>query len=115
MANLVPADQIEALVSARRHSVKHLGRHDTATDTIYILHSEQCRAQTDDLRDCAFSIALDDGVDEDDWDAYHDRPIALAVDSEGFLCPWDVAVEREQPPAWSDHSEPIVYLESGDH
>lgn len=43
MTDLVPADQIEQIVGARRHPLAHLGRAVSAEQTVYILHSQRCK------------------------------------------------------------------------
>ena len=65
----------------------HIGRAVTAEQTVYILHSERCRARTKDLRECAFSIALDGGITEADWGGREDIPVVLGVTLDGDLIP----------------------------
>lgn len=77
MADLVPADEIEQIVGAFRHSHQHLGRAVSAEQTVYILHSERCRDSGIDLRECAYSKALDSGIDMDWWHQYQDRAVVL--------------------------------------
>ena len=78
MTDLVPTDQIERIVGARRHPHQHLGRAVSAEQTVYILHSEKCRDSGTDLRECAYSKALDNGIDLDWWKAHEDKPVVLA-------------------------------------
>lgn len=78
MTDLVPTDQIEQIVGARRHSHQHLGRADSAGQTVYVLHSWKCKDSGIDLRDCEWSLALDRGIDPDDWKGYEDRAVVLA-------------------------------------
>ena len=56
MSTLVPASQIEKIVGIKRDKILHYGRmvSDEDTDTIYILHSQDCVDSTGDLRDCPF-------------------------------------------------------------
>ncbi len=77
MTDLVPTDQIERIVGARRHPHQHLGRAVSAEQTVYILHSERCRDSGIDLRDCAYSKALDNGIDPDWWKGHEDQAVAL--------------------------------------
>lgn len=79
MTELVPPTEIEALVGAKRHPVLHLGRADSATETVYILHSELCRSTGIDLRACVFSQALDRGIDERHWVDQQDRAVVLTL------------------------------------
>ena len=87
MSDLVPADRIETIVGARRHLIDHIGRAVSAEDTVYILHSHACKDSGIDLRDCAFSLALDDGIDPDEWE--QDVATALAITDDGRLVPCD--------------------------
>ncbi|GAB3988819.1 hypothetical protein [Nocardioides marmoraquaticus] len=79
MTNLVPAEDIQRIVGARRHPLFHLGRAASDGETVYILHSKLCRDFGIDLRDCPFSLALDEGIDllGDDWT--EDVPLGLAI------------------------------------
>jgi hypothetical protein len=87
MSDLVPADRIEAIVGARRHLIDHIGRAVSAEDTVYILHSHACKNSGIDLRDCPFSLALDDGIDPTEW--LQDMPTRLAITDDGRLVPSD--------------------------
>lgn len=79
MSDLVPADQIEQIVGIRRHRQAHFGRAVSAEQTVYILHSQRCLESGIDLRECRFSLALDEGIDRDQWTGFEDRPVALGV------------------------------------
>jgi len=85
VADIVPADQIERIVGANRHPYDHIGRAVSATQTVYILHSHECRDSTPDLRTCPYSLALDRGIDVAEWDL--DTPAALTIVN-GRLSPW---------------------------
>lgn len=78
MSNLVPTEQIEQIVGARRHSHQHLGRALSAEQTVYVLHSEKCRGSGIDLRECPYSKALDNGIDMDRWHQYQDRAVVVS-------------------------------------
>lgn len=84
MTDLVPADQIEQLVGARRHQLAHLGRAVSANRMVYILHSQACKDSGIDLRRCAYSEALDDGIDLAEWT--EDQTVTLQVEH-GHLTP----------------------------
>lgn len=90
MTELVDASQIEQLVGAQRHPEEHFGRADSETSTVYILHSEACLSSTPDLRDCEYSIALAQGIQDFYpwmlWEAAQDRPVALRI-ARGYLVP----------------------------
>lgn len=75
MTKLVSPEDIERIVGCKRHADKHFGRIVSSVDTshrdgeyphrqatIYILHSHACRDSGIDLRQCAYSRALDNGV-----------------------------------------------------
>lgn len=79
MSDLVPADRIEAIVGTDRHDVQHLARAVSAEQRVYILHSETCRRDTPDLRECPYSLALDRGIDPNDWKGFEDRPVVVAI------------------------------------
>lgn len=78
MTDLVPTDQIEQIVGARRHPHQHLARAVSAEQTVYILHSETCRDSGIDLRNCAYSTALDNGIDMDWWREHQDVAVVVA-------------------------------------
>jgi hypothetical protein len=79
MTDLVPTDQIERIVGARRHPHQHLGRAVSAEQAVYILHSQECRDRYADLRDCPWSLALDRGIDEYDWSDREDQAVLVRV------------------------------------
>lgn len=84
MSDLVPASDIERIVGADRHPTDHLGRAVSAEQTVYVLHSQACLDSGVDLRDCAYSVALDRGIDTRVW--VQDRPVRLAI-FDGELMP----------------------------
>lgn len=90
MTNQVPAQEIEQIVGAKRHESEHIARAVSAEQTVYILHSEQCRASTPDLRMCPYSLALDKGIEHhvpwNWWRHVPDRPVIVGI-FEGFLVP----------------------------
>ena len=86
MTDLVPADQIEQIVGARRHPTHHLGRAVSGEQTVYILHSAACKDSGLDLRECPFSIALDRGILVGEW--IEDEAVSLVVER-GSLIPLD--------------------------
>ena len=59
MTALEDPDTIEAKVGAKRSKSKHLARFVSEDERIYLMHSAQCVEITSDLRECAFSLALD--------------------------------------------------------
>ena len=79
MSELVPASDIERIVGIARHRQAHYARAITAEQTVYILHSQRCLDTGIDLRDCRFSVALDQGIRESDWEGRFDRPVPLGV------------------------------------
>lgn len=85
MIQIVPPDEIEAHVRARRHPTKHYGRAVSEEVTFYILHSATCLAEEPDLRQCPFSVALDAEVEADYWDWVQDTTIVLGLDNDGEL------------------------------
>jgi hypothetical protein len=80
MTDIVPAQDIERIVGVPRHATEHWGRAVSDEQRVYILHSRECLESGIDLRDCSFSLALDDGIDPFDW--YEDVPVALTLDEQ---------------------------------
>lgn len=87
MSDLVSPDDIERIVGTKRRHDYHVGRAVSAEQTVYILHSHECRDSGRDLRDCPFSIALDRGINERDWSGMEDGPVVLGIDADGSLVP----------------------------
>lgn len=79
MSALVPASEIEQAVGATRHPHQHLGRAVSVEETVYVLHSQRCKDSGIDLRECEWSLALDRGIDLDDWSGHEDRAVVLAI------------------------------------
>lgn len=79
MTDRVPADQIERIVGARRRTHAHLARAVSLEKTVYILHPEECLKQHTDLRLCAFSLALDRGIEMDVWATAQDKPVEVDI------------------------------------
>lgn len=90
MSDIVPADVIEDIVGAKRHETDHFGRAVSTEQTVYILHSQQCKDTTPDLRDCQFSLALDQGIEHPlpwtGWRRVQDQPTRLKI-ARGYLMP----------------------------
>lgn len=77
MTDKVPAEDIEAIVGAKRHPILHIARAVSADQRVYVLHSERCVKQIPDLRDCAYSLALDNGINPDEW--IEDTPVTVRI------------------------------------
>jgi hypothetical protein len=86
MSDLVSADEIEQIVGTVRHQTRHIGRAVSAEETVYVLHSHECKDSGIDLRDCPFSFALDEVIDLDTWEGYQDRAVELRI-RDGMLIP----------------------------
>ena len=84
MTDRVPAEQIEKIVGRKRSDREHYARAVSAEQTVYVLHSRECLALNADLRDCPWSLALDRGIDLDEW--VEDVPLTVYVRS-GRLLP----------------------------
>lgn len=87
MTELVPAEKIETIVGRERHATAHYGRAVSEEDTLYILHSQHCLETRGDLRECIYSLALDNGLRLRDWGRYVDMPMRLAITETGRLVP----------------------------
>lgn len=79
MSDLIPAEDIEQIVGAKRHPLRHLGRAVSETQTVYILHSGNCKASGIDLRMCTYSRLLDLGIEPEAWAGWEDRPVVLGI------------------------------------
>ena len=79
MSDIVPAEDIEWIVGHARHATRHIGRAVSAEQMVYVLHSHECKNSGIDLRDCRFSLALDAGIRDTEWDGFEDRAVALAI------------------------------------
>lgn len=77
MSDVVPAEDIERIVGVPRHPILHIARAVSAEQTVYILHSKSCLDAYDDLRDCPWSLALDNGIDVGQWE--EDAPLAVGI------------------------------------
>lgn len=89
MTDKVPSDKIEEIVGVKRHTLAEIGRSVTAEETFYILHSKLCCDRYDDLRDCPFSLALDNyGIDPEIWDEWRDQPVVIGLVN-GKIAPMD--------------------------
>lgn len=84
MTELVPRQDIETIVGVTRHHSQHWGRAVSKERTVYILHSQECLDEynlcTDsgvDLRDCPYSLALDEGIELEEW--IEDLPVQLRI------------------------------------
>lgn len=80
MTEIVPSEDIEKIVGRRRAQRVHYGRAVSEEQRVYILHSHKCVDSGIDLRDCQFSVALDNGIDLTYWWlGSEDIPVVLAV------------------------------------
>ena len=77
MSDLVDSSSIEAIVGTSRHATAHYGRAISAEQVVFILHSQACLDARADLRTCAFSRALDRGIDPARFP--EDTPVRLAL------------------------------------
>ena len=76
MSQLVPSTDIERIVGAERSQHDHIGRAVSEEQTVYILHSRDCLDSGIDLRECPFSVALDEyGV----WEGREDEAVVLDI------------------------------------
>lgn len=81
MSDLEPAKLVEAIVKEPRQRHIHLGRAVSAESRVYILHSKDCLDRGIDLRECAYSLALDKGIDLAVWGDVQDMTVALVIDN----------------------------------
>lgn len=81
MTAIDPASKIEAIVGAKRHPTRHIARAVSAEQTVYVLHPESCRRLHEDLRNCKYSRALDNGIEKVSaaWMHVQDKPVVVDV------------------------------------
>lgn len=84
MTKSVPAEHIERVVGVPRHPLLHIARAVSAEQRVYVLHSKRCLSERPDLRECPFSLALDNGIHVDQWT--EDEPVAVEI-VDGRLVP----------------------------
>lgn len=77
MSDRVPSDEIEAIVGAKRDPYLHQAKAVSAEQTVYVLHSQACLDSGIGLPMCRFSLALDNGIREDEW--VQDEPTVVKV------------------------------------
>jgi hypothetical protein len=77
MSEIVDASKIEKIVGVKRHARAHFARAVSKEESVYVLHSKNCLEDYEDLRECPFSLALDNGIDVDEW--HQDRPVLVVV------------------------------------
>lgn len=96
MTDLVDPDEIEGIIGFPRHGRLHLAIHDTGGGEVYVMHSQACVDSGIDLRDCEFSLALDDGVARG---FPGDRAVIAQVCYDGRLgwAPWGVLDQWRLP------------------
>ncbi len=87
MTDLVPPEEIERIVGMKRHSTRHYARAVSSEQIVYILHSHTCRESRPDLRECFFSLALDNGIDVSDWAGRMDQPVRVTITKSQHLVP----------------------------
>lgn len=84
MSNLVPTEDIERIVGVDRHWSLHLARAVSAEQKVYVLHSQQCWEECEDapedLKECPYSLALDNGIDESEWMEHEDKPVIVSIE-----------------------------------
>lgn len=83
MTNLIDPGEAEARVGATRAQAQHYGRANTRMRHVYVLHSQDCLDSETDLRECAFSLALDRGIDAAAW--LLDTPVVITIEDDA-LC-----------------------------
>lgn len=93
MTERVDSSRIEQIVGIARHPLRHYARAVSGEQTVYILHSLECLDSGIDLRDCAFSHALDWGIEIGRW--VEDVPVQVEIEA-GRLVPV-AATDGDQP------------------
>lgn len=109
MVKLVDSDKIEAIVGVKRHPTQHWARAVSEEEKIYILHSRDCLDSGRDLTQCPYSLALDRGIDADDWTLGSPVQVIIAGES---LVPI-VKLTRQDFAEWADNEGGIYELLAG--
>ena len=78
---------IQEIVGVERDPEQHIGRAISEHDMVYILHSRKCMETQHDMRDCEFSLELDEGIDLEIWKDFQDQPVYLEIDPDNGLVP----------------------------
>lgn len=87
-----------AIVGVPRHPSRHIAKAVSAEQRVYILHSQECIDSGIDLRECEFSVALDQGIDLDEWWHWQDEALPVTIcDDEGDLLPSVLRPGEEVP------------------
>lgn len=79
-----------AIVGCERDETLHLAFANSSTRRVTVLHSARCVAETQDLRHCSYSDALDKGISQNHWDEYLDRPVVAEISPNGNLVPFPI-------------------------
>lgn len=95
------------LVGAPRDSLCHIARADSERQIVVILHSERCLNHFEDLRDCPFSLSLDQGINEADWRGHEDRPVVVEIEPNGNLVPFPFGTLRSGTPFPLPHAQEV--------
>jgi hypothetical protein len=87
MSELVDPGEIERIVGIERHATRHYARAVSSEQVVYILHSQRCKDSDRDLRECLFSVALNNGIDERDWSDLEDQAVRVTITRAQRLVP----------------------------
>jgi hypothetical protein len=87
VTTLVDPSEIERIVGRKRSNLLHYARLISEDGMFYIMHSLQCVEFEKDLRECPYSLALDEGVDPEVWRGWIDKPAVLIDIQDGRLVP----------------------------
>jgi hypothetical protein len=79
MSELVDPRDIERIVGVERDIARHYARAVSLEQKVYILHSQTCVTFQHDLRDCAFSKALDHGLQLAVWAGYENKAVPVVI------------------------------------
>lgn len=128
MSKLVPNEDIERIVGAKRHKTDHIGCVTSPDREVFILHSQECLDSGRDLRTCRYSLALDRGIDLEEW--VHDKPVKLQIIG-GLLCrsrsvseifgkiiedsrvPVNMIIMGDYPRLWDGKPNGVVHIAGG--
>jgi hypothetical protein len=106
VSELMNRTEIEMIVGMSRHATEHYARAVSAERTVYVLHSYRCLNGGRDLRECPYSLALDEGIDPAEW--REDVSCAIGITGGRLIFLWPVAwCEQCQACQPADVSPPL--------
>lgn len=103
MSGKVSAERIAEVFGIERFPFEHAVRVLHSERMVYVLHSQHCVETHPDLRECRYSKAMDEGINEDLWAPFMEKIVIATVDPfSGELSP--VSIVADDAPADPENS-----------